>query len=187
MKRHTSMLAAILSLALAPAADADADRGISPKMRGARDPFPARTTAYDARRLQMEKLGRGVVAVRAGDGGKDVWVSWRYRSIDPREMGFNVYRDGTLLNGEPITNVTYFVDSGAWKGAVMTYEVRPVLGRHELRHGRGRWVLEADAGVGYFDVRLPPPPPESRPPDGRVLGHHANDSSVGDADGDGEY
>ena len=164
MKRHNAILTAILSLALASAANADADRGITPKMRGAGDPFPARTTAYDVRKLQMEKLGRGVVAVRTGDGGKDVWVSWRYRSIDPKEMGFNVYRDGKLLNGEPITNVTWFVDSGAWKGAAMTYEVRPVLGRHELRHGRGRWVLGADAGIGYFDVPLPHPPPARNGP-----------------------
>lgn len=189
MVRQTgSMLSVFLvSCLLAAWALADAERGIAPKLRGADDPFPAKTTAYDARRLQMECLGRGVVAVRTGERGEDVWVSWRYRSVDPRDVGFNVYRDGARLNEAPITNVTYFVDKGAWRGAAIRYEVRPALGTHEVKHGRGRWTLPSDAGVGCFDIPLPPAPTPSRPPDGRTIGHHANDASVGDVDGDGEY
>ena len=96
----------LVSCLLAAWALADAECGIVPKLRGADEPFPAKTTAYDARRLRMERLGRGVVAVRAGERGEDVWVTWRYRSIDPRETGFNVYRDGVRLNEAPITNAT---------------------------------------------------------------------------------
>ena len=147
MVRQTGYMLSVflVSCLLAAWALADAERGIAPKLRSADDPFPAKTTAYDARRLLMECLGRGVVAVRTGERGEDVWVSWRYRSVDPREVGFNVYRDGARLNEAPITNVTYFVDKGAWRGAAIRYEVRPALGTHELKHGRGRWTLPSSS------------------------------------------
>ena len=48
------------------------------------------------------------------------------------------------------------------------------------------WTLPADAPIGYFDIELTPPP-ESVLPDGRKVGHHPCDCSVGDLDGDGAY
>ena len=171
---------------------ADAEKGIVPPMRGENDPFPAKATAYDLDKIHMEQLGRGVVAVRSNE--KDVWVAWRYRTIDPKEIAFNVYRDGKLVTPSPITNVTFFVDSNAWHGATMEYEVRPVLGNgewgmetfHELKSGRGKWKLPAAAAIGYIDIPLVEPP-QNDMPDGSKMGHHANDCSVGDVDGDGEY
>ncbi|MFJ4623859.1 hypothetical protein [Streptomyces sp. NPDC088812] len=38
----------------------------------------------------MERLGRGVVAVRSGESA--VFVSWRLLALDPQGIGFNVYR-----------------------------------------------------------------------------------------------
>ena len=49
-------------------------------------------TNYDFSKLQREKLGRGVVAVR--ENAQKVAVSWRYFSSDPMETAFNVYRNG---------------------------------------------------------------------------------------------
>lgn len=43
---------------------------------------------------------RGVVAVRAGSGN---YVGWRAKATDPETLAFNVYRDDTLLNAEPLT------------------------------------------------------------------------------------
>jgi rhamnogalacturonan endolyase len=54
---------------------------------------------------QMERLTRGVVAVRQADGG--VYIGWRLFGTDPEEMTFNVYRlDGKTalkINDVPIS------------------------------------------------------------------------------------
>lgn len=42
---------------------------------------------YDFTKLKMEKLGRGVVAIR--NTPYEVIVSWRYLSSDPQEITFN--------------------------------------------------------------------------------------------------
>jgi rhamnogalacturonan endolyase len=58
---------------------------------------------------QMERLGRGVVAVNQGDG--KVFVSWRMLGDDPEATAFNLYRATTgakavKLNAKPIADVT---------------------------------------------------------------------------------
>ena len=197
---------AIFVMFAATALFADAEKGeFSPPMRGEKDPFPARSTGYNPRKLQMENLGRGVVAVRMGEEGRDVWVSWRYRSIDPTNICFDVYRNGEKITSEPIANATWFLDKDAWKGAAIEYEVRPVVrsqgsgvrgqesggGRQgsmgrEARYGCGKWVVPVDAPIGAIDIPIEEPP-EDVLPDGSKHGHHANDCSCGDVDGDGEY
>lgn len=191
-------LFAILALFAATALFADAEKGeFSPPMRGEKDPFPARSTGYNPRKLKMENLGRGVVAVRTGKEGKDVWVTWRYRSIDPTNICFDVYRNGEKITSEPIANATWFLDKDAWKGAAIEYEVRSVLFSrkerkehkwegHEIRYEHGKWVMPADAPIGAIDIPIEEPP-EDVLPDGSKHGHHANDCSCGDVDGDGEY
>ncbi|NQT82837.1 hypothetical protein HQ563_07435, partial [bacterium] len=64
---------------------------------------------------QMEKLGRGLVAINQG-GGK-VYVGWRLLGTDPDNTAFNLYRstgggDPIKLNDQPITDSTNFVDNG---------------------------------------------------------------------------
>ena len=54
--------------------------------------LPASQGKYDLSKLRMEKLGRGVIAVRRNKD--EVFVSWRYLSSDPAGVAFNVYRDG---------------------------------------------------------------------------------------------
>ena len=201
MKRYLVALLVVVASAILQVL-ADAEKGpFEPPMRKEGDLFPAPATAYDARKLQMENLGRGVVAVRTGKDGKDIWVSWRYRSIDPMNICFNVYRDGEKVNSEPIADVTFFVDSNAWHGAAIEYEVVPVLSSqgsgvsgqsgatfHELKHGRGKWRVPSDAGIGYIDIPVTPPPEKQNPAGNHeMVGRHANDCSVGDVDGDGEY
>lgn len=58
--------------------------------------FSSAQTNYDFSKLQREKLGRGVVAVR--ENAQKVAVSWRYLSSDPMETAFNVYRNGKRLH-----------------------------------------------------------------------------------------
>ncbi|MFV3126015.1 rhamnogalacturonan lyase [Niveispirillum sp. KHB5.9] len=122
---------------------------------------------------QMEKLDRGVVTV-PGDGG--VLVGWRLLESDPAGAGFDLYRDGRKLNAKPLTQATSFLDKGADGSA--RYEVR--------RTGE---ATGATAGVwrdGYLSVPLQPPS-DGVTPAGEAYSYNANDASVGDLDGDGQY
>lgn len=71
---------------------------------------------------QMEKLGRGVVAMRTGSS--QVYVGWRLLGTDPSGIAFNVYRGSTKLNSTPITASTNYVDNVSTNGS---YTVRPVI------------------------------------------------------------
>ena len=214
MRMRNSLL--VIALALALVSFADVNKDFQPPMRGERDPFPAQATAYDAAKIEMEELGRGVVAVMANEEG-DVAVSWRYLSKDPRDIAFDIYRVEpkgvpTKVNSAPITNATFFIDKGAYKGTKLGYEVRPVLFRqdsqdlqdsartknsvnlvnpvqkkdYDTKPCYGRWIVPENAPIGCFDIPITPPPDDTLP-DNATHGHHANDCSVGDADGDGEY
>ncbi len=128
---------------------------------------------------QMENLGRGVVAIHQG-GGK-VFVSWRLLGTEPDELAFNVYRasgDGAAvkLNKEPLKDATCFTDEGAKLEQPSSYFVRAVLKGKE-QDASAPFKLTANAPAQpYLSIPLKLPP-----------GYTANDSSVGDLDGDGEY
>jgi len=128
---------------------------------------------------QMERLGRGVIAVNQG-GGK-VFVSWRLLGDDPEATSFNLYRASTgakavKLNARPIADVTFFVDEKADLTKAVSYFVRPVIKGRE-REASKAFTLLADAPVRqYLSIPLQTPP-----------GYAPNDASVGDLDGDGEY
>ncbi|XXV11555.1 rhamnogalacturonan lyase [Sorangium sp. So ce1182] len=114
----------------------------------------------------MENLGRGLVAVRTGDG---VYVGWRLLGTDPPDVAFNLYRDGTRINAEPIAASTNHVDRDG--GERSSYEVRPVLQGQEQAPSKPATVIARN----YITVPLQTLP-----------GHTPNDASVGDLDGDGE-
>ena len=61
--------------------------------------------------VQMEPLGRGVVAIQEGTG--KVFVSWRLLGTDPTGIAFNVYRalenkDPVRLNEHPLAGSNAF-------------------------------------------------------------------------------
>jgi rhamnogalacturonan endolyase len=118
-------------------------------------------------RVQMERLCRGVVAVRAGSAN---FVSWRLLGYEPDDIAFEVYRDGTKVSPAPITDSTNFVDDGA--PATATYSVRAVIGGIEQGDSESAttWPQE------YLTIPLDAPD-----------GYTAGDTSVGDLDGDGQY
>src|SRR5262245_64478450 len=81
--------------------------------------------------FQMERLSRGVVAVRTSSS--QVYVGWRLFGTDAAGTAFNLYRSsngGTamLLNGTPLTASTNFVDTSAPATQSNAYFVRPVIG-----------------------------------------------------------
>ena len=125
-------------------------------------------TNYDLTKLSHEHLNRGVVAVKTADG--KVAVSWRTLRSDPKGQTYDVYRDGEKLNQQPLTTGgTFFVDEKPLEGDAV-YEVRG--GGND-----GTFTIKADTPVGYLPIPL-------QKPEGRYA---ANDASVGDVDGDGQY
>lgn len=132
---------------------------------------------YDMSRIQKESLNRGVVALR--NDKNQVYVSWRTLSSDRKGEPFDIYRDGRKLNQAPLTNGgTFYIDKHPAKGEAV----------YEVRGGRanGSFTLSANAPKGYLAIPLDPPE-SGVTPSGEPYGYTANDASVGDVDGDGQY
>ncbi len=127
---------------------------------------------------QMEKLNRGMVAVRFED--KNVWVSWRMFGTDDDKIAFNVYREtdrkSLKLNDKPISDVTFFVDEKAELSKSNAYFVRPVINKKEKAESE-KFTLKSETAIRQY-LSIPLQTPEKYTP---------NDASVGDLDGDGEY
>ena len=126
---------------------------------------------------QMEDLDRGLISVRAGS---DNLVSWRMLGTDPATVAFNLYRGSTKVNPSPITGSTNYRDTGA--AASASYTVKAVVGGAEQSASPASLTL----GGGFLDVPLSVPAGGTTP-DGVAYTYAANDSSVGDVDGDGDY
>lgn len=133
---------------------------------------------YDFSKLKMEDLGRGVVAVR--ETPQNVVVSWRYLTADPDNVTFDVYRDGKKVNSKPVKDATFFVDNYSGASAAK-YTVKASTGKKE-----GSYTLPADAPLGYLNIPLDKPA-LGVDPYGKEYFYSANDASMGDVDGDGEY
>ncbi|HTG56379.1 MAG TPA: rhamnogalacturonan lyase, partial [Niabella sp.] len=124
----------------------------------------------------MENLNRGLVAVPDGTG--KVFISWRLLASDPEAISFNIYRktSGTpvKLNQSPVSQITSFVDD--WKDSVSerTYIIRTV--QHGIESKSEEHFVLKNPVQPYLSILLQIPP-----------GYAANDGSIGDLDGDGEY
>lgn len=138
---------------------------------------------------QMEKLGRGVVAVRSS--ASTAYIGWRLLATDPEDIGFNIYRSqnggaAVKLNAQPVTNTTDFVDSTATLTASNSWFVRPLSNGVELAASLP-FGVPANAAVPVdFQNRVGPyvTIPLQPIPGGNYYTHHA---WPGDFDGDGEY
>jgi hypothetical protein len=141
-----------------------------------------------AAQYQMERLSRGVVAVRTSSS--QVYVGWRLFGTDASGTAFNLYRSSNggaaqLLNGTPITASTNFVDTSAPTTQSNAYFVRPVINGVEQGNSAS-FTLPANAPTQqYLNIPLQIPPGGTTP-SGEAYTYTANDLSVGDLDGDGE-
>lgn len=133
----------------------------------------------------MEHLTRGVVAVPVSGG---VYVGWRmlgfeYDRDDPSNVAYAVYRDGTRL--ATVTDSTNYLDAGGTPSS--KYTVRAVVGGAE---GADSEAVSPWA-QNYLRVPLDVPPggntPSSCDTPNEAYTYSANDASVGDVDGDGNY
>ncbi|MBE1489459.1 rhamnogalacturonan lyase [Plantactinospora soyae] len=165
----TSLAVAAASIVTAGAAHATTDPATA-TAGAAPAPAEAGTTT--------EKLNRGLISIRTGKGN---FVSWRLLNTDPAGTGFNVYRDSVKVNPAPVTTATSYLDAGAPADA--RYSVRPVADGMELRSATAEEVVPFATSR---DVPLQIPPGGTTP-SGESYSYAANDASVGDLDGDGEY
>lgn len=131
--------------------------------------------AFGQRR--MEKLNRGIVAVRTSSSS--TFISWRLLGTDPDNIGFNLYRDGVKINTTPLTATTNYNDAN---GTGTAYVVKPVINGLETAESNQTQVWANN----YVDISLDVPA-DMTMPDGSTCSYSPNDCSVGDVDGDGEY
>ena len=129
-----------------------------------------------------EKLSRGLIGIPTEDG---MYFSWRMTLEDAAGLQFDLYRScnggaEVKLNKEPIDRTSDFLDR------TVDYTVD------------NRWTLKATTGEVAIWTRLKGEErnpylsvPVCKPEDGEIAGesftYTANDCSVGDLDGDGEY
>ncbi len=134
--------------------------------------------------IQLERLDRGLVAVDTPEG---VFLSWRLLASEVgghtysglRGPQFRVYRDGDVI--AIVRDSTNFLDEEG--SADSEYRVVPVP------RGRPGVGPEGEAAVwaeGHHDLPLQKPEGGTTPA-GEEYDYTANDVSVGDVDGDGQY
>ncbi|MFT3789222.1 MAG: carbohydrate-binding protein [Tepidisphaeraceae bacterium] len=138
---------------------------------------------------QLEALDRGLVAFRTG--ASTAYVGWRFLASDSTTTGFNVYRSQAgatpiKRNTTPITNSTNFADTSVSFTGPVAYSVRPVVNGVE-QPAIATYTLPASAATNqYLNIPLNIPAGGTTP-DGVAYTYTANDASVGDLDGDGQY
>lgn len=126
---------------------------------------------------QAERLDRSPVAVASGDG---VYVGWRMLGLDPGEIGFHVYRNGERITTEPVTDSTNLLDADGVADAA--YRISTVV------NGTERWASEEFTVWDSQTLDVPlDKPADGVSKDGQPYSYRANDASIGDLDGDGQY
>ena len=126
--------------------------------------------------IQKEKLGRGLVLLRDDDS---LVVSWRLLEGD-KKVPFSVYKDGKRLNEQNIWNVTFFKTLAPKEESEITLSA--IINERQFIYTQTYHPELKD----YISIPLSKPA-DGVTPDGRRYTYSANDASVGDVDGDGEY
>ena len=133
----------------------------------------------------MEKLDRGTVAVKTNGG---VYLSWRLLGTESlTNQAFDIYRDGEKIYTTGEHDATCYTDS---KGtADNKYTVVPKGEAIDKTEAVDVWTTNTTykgRSVAYKDIAFKVPDGGKTPTDEEYT-YTANDMSVGDLDGDGEY
>jgi hypothetical protein len=174
---------ALLGAALIPGSTAAGSTAAAAALRPAVTRPAVTRPAVTRPAVQLERLDRGLVAATTGQG---VFLSWRllgtevsgHTATGMAGPDFRVYRDGTPI--AVVTDSTNYLDPAGTPSS--RYRVAPVT------HGvEGRRSATAAPTAGpYRDLPLHRPAGGVTPA-GEAYTYSANDLSVGDLDGDGQY
>ena len=121
---------------------------------------------------QVEKLDRGVVAIK---NGSNTFISWRLLATDGDNTTFDVMRDGVVLSSAKGVSATNVNVSGGTDDSQYQIVVKAAGEVVETSTAVTRW---SDI---YRSLRL------DRPASQSGFHYFPNDCSVGDLDGDGRY
>ena len=136
-----------------------------------------------------DKLTRGLVAIPQGDktgqdnrygmSGSGIFVSWRILPTEYFDTKYNLYRNGTKVNAEPLA-VSNYEDTGGTKTA--KYQVIPVIRGVERTDLKSEEVTPWEHQ--YWDITVKNV--VNRAGTDVTSQYTLNDCSVADVDGDGE-
>lgn len=163
---------------------------------------------------RMEKLGRGLVAVKtenvSGQSESGVYLSWRLLGSESLEnQKFDIYKNGTKIHTTGAHDATCYIDkSGSatdkykvvreGEDASAEPETVPNPTNNTARADEVRKGNSLPNSYAYVDIPIDIPDDVARMGDGKTSTYRrtrydganiggANDASVGDLDGDGEY
>lgn len=125
---------------------------------------------------QMEKLNRGLIAVKTSNG---IFLSWRILGNEYPFATFNVYRDNIKINNEPLKVSNYLDKNGK---DTSKYAVSVIINGIESSLSPYINVLQRN----FIEIPLNRPQ-GGYTPTGEYYTYSPNDCSVGDLDGDGDY
>ncbi len=136
----------------------------------------------------VEDLDRGLVGIKRDD--RSVFLSWRHFGTEPEGVRFHVERMARGGEWRRVTRfpleVTCYLDEGFDAGIDQAWAVTPVLDGREAPRSAA-FIVHADDPPRPY-LKLPIEAPDGgRTRDGRSYRYHANDLSVGDLDGDGDF
>ncbi len=120
---------------------------------------------------KMEYLDRGLVAVETSGG---VFLSWRILGYEWEGVTYNLYRDGSKVNSEPLSVSNYTDASGT---STSEYYVKAIVNGEEQEAGKTITPLANQ----YLEIAV-----KERPVSTAVQ-YEINDATAADLDGDGEY
>ena len=116
-----------------------------------------------------DKLDRGLVAVKTTKG---VYCSWRIQADEYYDVKYNLYRDGTRVNAEPL-DVSNFTDASGSESS--QYTVKAVLNGVEQQASKAASVFKSN----YKEIKI-------KHDASLKATYEPNDACCADVDGDGE-
>ena len=116
-----------------------------------------------------DKLDRGLVAVKTTKG---VYCSWRIQTDEYYDVKYNLYRDGTKVNAEPL-DVSNFTDTSGSESS--QYTVKAVLNGVEQQASKAATVFKSN----YKEIKI-------KHDASLKATYEPNDACCADVDGDGE-
>lgn len=134
---------------------------------------------------RVENLNRGVAAAYTGSG---VLVSWRILATDNENTTFDLWKNGQEKLGTfSVKDASNFLDTAGTATDWYTIDTFVNGEMTEFAQASVNFTTKNSGQSGaYFDIVLNTPAGGTTP-DGVAYTYSANDCSVGDIDGDGQY